>query len=89
MLVSLQDVLDLSDNSFDDIIPSQLDGLSMLQALNLSHNLLNGSIPPSFERMISLLSMDVSYNILEGPVPQSRFFQEAPVRWFLHNNHVV
>ncbi|CAM0950528.1 unnamed protein product [Alopecurus aequalis] len=88
MLVSLQDVLDLSDNSFDDRIPSQLGGLSMLEALNLSHNLLSGSIPPSFQSMISLLSMDVSFNKLEGPVPQSRFFEEAPVEWFMHNNQL-
>jgi serine/threonine protein kinase len=88
MLVSLQDVLDLSDNSFDDIIPSQLGGLVMLEALNLSQNLLNGSIPTSFQSMISLLSMDVSYNKLEGPVPQSRFFEEAPIDFFMHNNHL-
>jgi hypothetical protein len=55
----------------------------MLEALNLSHNFLNGSIPPSFQSMISLLSMDVSYNKLEGPVPQSRFFEEAPIGWFV------
>uniref|UniRef100_A0ACD5XPU1 Uncharacterized protein n=1 Tax=Avena sativa TaxID=4498 RepID=A0ACD5XPU1_AVESA len=88
MLASLQDVLDLSDNSFHDIIPSQLGGLGMLEALNLSHNLLNGSIPPSFQSMISLLSIDVSYNKLEGQIPQSRFFEEAPVRWFVHNNQL-
>ncbi|KAM0876600.1 hypothetical protein ACQ4PT_036068 [Festuca glaucescens] len=88
MLVYLQDILDLSYNSFDDIIPSQLGGLVMLEALNLSHNLLNGSIPPSFQSMLSLLSMDVSYNNLEGPVPQSRFFEDAPVEWFMHNNQL-
>jgi hypothetical protein len=88
MLVYLQDVLDLSDNSFDDIIPSQLGGLVMLEALNLSHNLLDGSIPPSFQSMISLLSMDVSYNKLEGPVPQSRLFEDAPIEWFVHNNQL-
>ncbi|KAM0838840.1 hypothetical protein ACQ4PT_060708 [Festuca glaucescens] len=88
MLVYIQDVLDLSDNSFDDIIPSQLGGLIMLEALNISHNMLDGSIPPSFQRMLSLLSMDVSYNKLEGPVPQSKFFEEAPIEWFMHNNQL-
>jgi hypothetical protein len=32
--------------------------------------------------------MDVSYNKLEGPVPQIRFFKEAPVGWFVHNNQL-
>jgi hypothetical protein len=87
MLVYLE-VLDLSDNSFDGIIPSQLGGLVTLEALNLSHNLLNGSIPPSFQIMRSLLSMDVAYNKLEGPLPQSTFFEVASVQWFIHNNQL-
>ncbi|XP_066164060.1 MDIS1-interacting receptor like kinase 2 [Oryza sativa Japonica Group] len=85
MLVSLQELLDLSDNSFSGIIPSQLGALSMLEALNLSHNTLNGSIPSSFQGMISLSSLDVSYNNLEGPVPHINFLEEAPIEWFMHN----
>uniref|UniRef100_A0A0D3F6A3 non-specific serine/threonine protein kinase n=1 Tax=Oryza barthii TaxID=65489 RepID=A0A0D3F6A3_9ORYZ len=88
MLTYLQELLDLSDNSFAGIIPSQLSGLNMLEALNLSHNTLNGSIPPSFKGMISLSSMDVSYNNLEGPVPHIKFLEEAPVEWFVHNKHL-
>ncbi|KAF0932194.1 hypothetical protein E2562_008720 [Oryza meyeriana var. granulata] len=88
LLINLQELLDLSDNSFDGIIPSQLSGLSMLEALNLSHNALNGSIPPSFQGMISLSSMDVSYNNLEGPVPHNKFLEEAPIEWFVHNKHL-
>ncbi|KAF7105568.1 hypothetical protein CFC21_106359 [Triticum aestivum] len=85
MLVNLQDMLDLSDNSIVGSIPSLLDDLGMLEALNLSHNALNGSIPPSFRSMTSLLSMDVSYNKLEGLVPHTRFFEEAPIKWFRNN----
>jgi hypothetical protein len=88
VLVNLQGLLDLSDNSFDSMIPAQLGDLSMLEALNLSHNALNGKIPPSFQRMNSLLYMDVSYNKLEGPVPQSKLFEEAPTEWFVHNTHL-
>ncbi|CAM0948845.1 unnamed protein product [Alopecurus aequalis] len=88
MLINLQELLDLSENSFDDIIPSQLGGLDKLQALNLSHNTLNGIIPPSFQSMASLLSMDVSYNKLEGPLPRSRLFEEAPLAWFMENNQL-
>ncbi|XBI84533.1 hypothetical protein VPH35_092825 [Triticum aestivum] len=73
MLVNLQELLDLSDNSFASVIPSQLGGLSMLEVLNLSHNALKDSIPPSFERMFSLLSID------------SRLFKEAPIEWFMQN----
>ena len=85
MLVNLQDLLDLSDNSIDGNIPSVLGSLGMLEALNLSHNALNDSIPPSFQSMTSLLSMDVSYNKLEGPLPHTRFFEKAPIKWFRHN----
>uniref|UniRef100_A0A0D3F6A9 non-specific serine/threonine protein kinase n=2 Tax=Oryza TaxID=4527 RepID=A0A0D3F6A9_9ORYZ len=85
MLVNLQELLDLSDNSFAGIIPSQLGALSMLEGLNLSHNTLNGSIPPSFQGMISLSLLDVSYNKLEGPVPHINFLEEAPIEWFVHN----
>ncbi|CAM0908269.1 unnamed protein product [Alopecurus aequalis] len=85
-LFSLQDLLDLSDNSFVGVIPSQLGGLTKLGNLNLSHNELDGSIPSSFGSMASLISFDVSYNELEGRVPESRFFQGAPVQWFMHNN---
>ncbi|KAM3278551.1 hypothetical protein ACQJBY_046052 [Aegilops geniculata] len=88
MLVNLQELLDLSDNSFASVIPSQLGGLSMLEVLNLSHNALKGSIPPSFQRMFSLLSIDVSFNKLEGLVPQSRLFEEAPIEWFMQNKQL-
>ncbi|KAF7068001.1 hypothetical protein CFC21_073801 [Triticum aestivum] len=88
MLVNLQELLDLSDNSFASVIPSQLSGLSMLEVLNLSHNALKGSIPPSFQRMFSLLSIDVSFNKLEGSVPQSRLFEEAPIEWFMQNKQL-
>uniref|UniRef100_A0A0D9VH03 non-specific serine/threonine protein kinase n=1 Tax=Leersia perrieri TaxID=77586 RepID=A0A0D9VH03_9ORYZ len=88
MLINLQELLDLSDNAFDGIIPSQLSGLSMLEALNFSHNTLNGSIPTSFQGMISLSSMDVSYNNLEGQVPHIKFLEEAPVEWFVHNKNL-
>ncbi|KAF7092528.1 LOW QUALITY PROTEIN: hypothetical protein CFC21_095005 [Triticum aestivum] len=85
-LVNLQDLLDLSDNSIDGAIPSSLGGLSLLEALNLSHNELNGSIPTSFQSMSGIQSMDVSCNELEGSVPHSRLFEEAPIKWFVHNN---
>ncbi|KAM0866045.1 hypothetical protein ACQ4PT_042914 [Festuca glaucescens] len=85
VLFNLHELLDLSDNSFGGEIPSQLSGLIMLDALNLSHNELTGLIPSSFRSMESLTSIDVSYNELEGPVPESRFFQGAPVQWFMHN----
>ena len=74
MLVNLQYLLDLSDNSIDGVIPSQLGGLSMLEALNLSHNALDGSIPSSSESMTGLPFTDVSYNELEWSVPHTRLF---------------
>uniref|UniRef100_A0A8I6YNR1 non-specific serine/threonine protein kinase n=1 Tax=Hordeum vulgare subsp. vulgare TaxID=112509 RepID=A0A8I6YNR1_HORVV len=88
MLVNLQDLFDLSDNSFEGKIPSQLGSLNMLENLNLSQNALNGSIPSSFQILLSLLSMDVLYNKLEGPVPRSVFFEDAPIEGFLHNHQL-
>jgi hypothetical protein len=85
VLHNLQYMLDLSDNIFTGAIPSQLSSLIMLDVLILSHNELHGSIPQSFQSMESLIAFDVSYNELEGPVPDSRFFQGAPVKWFMHN----
>ncbi|VAH96148.1 unnamed protein product [Triticum turgidum subsp. durum] len=85
-LHNLQDLLDLSDNSFSGAIPSILSGLVMLDTLNISHNELTGSIPATFNSMESLTSIDVSYNELEGPVPDSKLFQGAPIQWFVHNN---
>ncbi|XP_044954815.1 MDIS1-interacting receptor like kinase 2-like [Hordeum vulgare subsp. vulgare] len=85
VLHNLQDMLDLSYNSFVGAIPTQFSDLNMLETLNLSHNELSGSIPSSFRSMESLVSIDVSYNELEGPIPDSRLFQQAPLYWFMHN----
>ncbi|XP_072986438.1 uncharacterized protein [Typha latifolia] len=84
-LVFLQELLDLSHNSFVGNIPSHLSALVMLQVLNLSHNGLTGSIPSSFQDMKSLLAIDLSYNELKGPLPNSHFFKNASAEWFIHN----
>ncbi|PIA34000.1 hypothetical protein AQUCO_03900112v1, partial [Aquilegia coerulea] len=84
-LISLQEVLDLSQNMFDGQIPSGLGMLKYLEKLNLSHNMLSGSIPHSFEGMTSLTSIDVSYNDLEGHVPETKPFKDALREQFEHN----
>ncbi|PIA33998.1 hypothetical protein AQUCO_03900110v1 [Aquilegia coerulea] len=84
-LISLQEVLDLSQNMFDGQIPSGLDMLKYLEKLNLSHNMLSGSIPHSFEGMTALTSIDVSYNDLEGHVPETKAFKDALREQFEHN----
>ncbi|PIA34002.1 hypothetical protein AQUCO_03900114v1 [Aquilegia coerulea] len=84
-LISLQEVLDLSQNMFDGEIPSGLGMLKYLEKLNLSHNMLSGSIPHSFEGMTALTSIDVSYNDLEGRVPETKAFKDALRKQFEHN----
>ncbi|XP_043718885.1 MDIS1-interacting receptor like kinase 2-like [Telopea speciosissima] len=84
-LVSLQILLDLSDNLFTREIPWQLGSLDKLTILNLSHNKLFGSIPSTFSEMLSLITIDVSYNELEGPLPDTIAFQNASMEAFIHN----
>ncbi|PIA33999.1 hypothetical protein AQUCO_03900111v1 [Aquilegia coerulea] len=84
-MISLQEVLDLSQNMFDGEIPSGLGMLKYLEKLNLSHNMLIGSIPHSFEGMTALTSIDVSYNDLEGRVPETKAFKDALREQFEHN----
>ncbi|PIA30030.1 hypothetical protein AQUCO_05700020v1 [Aquilegia coerulea] len=84
-LISLQEVLDLSQNMFDGEISSGLGMLKYLEKLNLSHNMLSGSIPHSFEGMTALTSIDVSYNDLEGRVPETKAFKDALREQFEHN----
>ncbi|PIA33992.1 hypothetical protein AQUCO_03900104v1 [Aquilegia coerulea] len=84
-LISLQEVLDLSQNMFDGQILSGLGMLKYLEKLNLSHNMLSGSIPHSFEGMTALTSIDVSYIDLEGRVPETKAFKDALREQFEHN----
>jgi Leucine-rich repeat (LRR) protein len=84
-LRGIQMLLDVSNNKLMGKLPAELGNLVMLEVLNLSHNQFDGSIPSSIGSMVSLSTLDVSYNDLEGPLSTGRLFQNASVKWFLHN----
>lgn len=69
--------LDLSYNSLEGEIPSEISKMESLEKLNLSHNNLSGFIPKSFEDMNWLSYVDISYNDLEGPLPNSSAVRDA------------
>ena len=71
--------LDLSLNSLEGEIPSQINNMQSLELFNLSHNNFSGFIPAAFEKMRGLSFVDISYNELEGPLPNSRAFQDAHI----------
>ncbi|KAK4418918.1 Receptor-like protein 6 [Sesamum alatum] len=63
-------VLDLSNNTFHDRIPSCLFE-NTLGVLNLRRNNLSGDIPDTFPVSCGLKTLDLSLNVLQGEVPHS------------------
>ena len=61
--------LNLSNNSIEDSIPSDIDSLTNLQRLNLRDNELTGSIPKELGSLSNLGNLDLEYNQLEGSIP--------------------
>ncbi|TMX00232.1 hypothetical protein EJD97_001149 [Solanum chilense] len=69
---SYLEVLDLSNNSLNGIIPSCLaEKSSTLKVLNLGKNNLIGDIPEKFSCNCELQSLDLSQNHLTGVLPRS------------------
>ncbi|KAF3621525.1 putative receptor-like protein 12-like [Capsicum annuum] len=68
-ILFLYTTIDLSNNKFEEHIPSIIGDLTALRILNLSHNGLQGHIPPSFGRLSSVESLDLSGNHLVGEIP--------------------
>jgi Leucine-rich repeat (LRR) protein len=62
--------IDLSNNSFDGVIPGSLGRLVSLHVLNLSSNAFTGDIPQELGRMTQLESLDLSQNQLSGDIPE-------------------
>ncbi|XVF28491.1 hypothetical protein REPUB_Repub15cG0033600 [Reevesia pubescens] len=61
--------LDLSNNTFNGIIPEEIRNLTSLMVLNLSHNCFSGQIPLALESLKELESLDLSENKLNGKIP--------------------
>ncbi|XLU36163.1 hypothetical protein S245_072229 [Arachis hypogaea] len=61
--------LDLSQNEFNDHLPSWLGQLENLGNLYLQDNFFYGPIPSSFGKLLKLKNLDLSNNKLEGDLP--------------------
>ncbi|KAG2592512.1 hypothetical protein PVAP13_5NG556700 [Panicum virgatum] len=60
---------DVSNNSFDGTIPSEIGDLKLLKVLNLSRNAFADQIPSRISSMVQLESLDLSRNYLSGEIP--------------------
>ncbi|KAI4347996.1 hypothetical protein L6164_008761 [Bauhinia variegata] len=71
--ISTLQVLDLSSNSFNGLIPPQLSLGLRLSEIYLVENSLSGPIPPELGNMKNLKYLDVGSNLLNGSLPDSIF----------------
>jgi hypothetical protein len=67
--IALMTGIDLSGNSIDGEIPTDLTNLQGLRFLNLSGNHLSGTIPTNIGDLKLLESLDLSWNELSGHIP--------------------
>ncbi|XP_064995381.1 receptor-like protein EIX1 [Musa acuminata AAA Group] len=71
MLLSIDTVIDLSNNGLSGCIPRELENLHGLRSLNLSGNYLTGEIPSNIDGMQLLEILDLSRNNLSGIIPST------------------
>nr|XP_009389812.2 PREDICTED: probable leucine-rich repeat receptor-like protein kinase At1g35710 [Musa acuminata subsp. malaccensis] len=71
MLLSIDTVIDLSNNGLSGCIPRELGNLHGLRSLNLSGNYLTGEIPSNIDGMQQLEILDLSRNNLSGIIPST------------------
>ena len=69
MQLQLLDIMDLSRNKLDGVIPEELCTLFRLRGLNLSHNHLSGNIPKKIGQLETLEFLDLSDNQWFGTIP--------------------
>ncbi|CAL9137575.1 unnamed protein product, partial [Musa acuminata var. zebrina] len=67
--LSIDTLIDLSNNYLSGSIPEELGNLHGLRSLNLSENYLIGQIPRSIDGMKQLEVLDLSRNNLSGAIP--------------------
>uniref|UniRef100_A0A804I1X6 Disease resistance R13L4/SHOC-2-like LRR domain-containing protein n=2 Tax=Musa acuminata subsp. malaccensis TaxID=214687 RepID=A0A804I1X6_MUSAM len=67
--LSIDTLIDLSNNNLSGNIPEKLGNLHGLRSLNLSGNYLTGQIPRSIDEMKQLEVLDLSRNNLSGVIP--------------------
>jgi len=64
------EILDMSNNNLQGLIPKELAGGTHLRSLKLNNNSLNGSIPVEIGKLVGTqASLDLSQNFLVGKIP--------------------
>ncbi|GKA25977.1 leucine-rich repeat-containing protein [Tanacetum coccineum] len=87
--MSRLEVLDMSHNSFDGVIPQCVGNLSnSLTMMDLGNNSFQGTIPNVFEEFKQLVGLILNGNQLEGGVPSSLSKCESLKVLDLGNNHL-
>ncbi|CAL9757971.1 unnamed protein product, partial [Musa acuminata subsp. burmannicoides] len=74
VLLSLMNILDLSDNNLFGEVHEELTSLSGLFSLNLSGNHFTGEITKNISKLQQLESLDLSRNNFSGTIPSSLAF---------------
>uniref|UniRef100_A0A453NCX2 non-specific serine/threonine protein kinase n=1 Tax=Aegilops tauschii subsp. strangulata TaxID=200361 RepID=A0A453NCX2_AEGTS len=69
VVTSFPAVLNLSNNNFTGVIPTQIGQLKVLAVLDFSFNKLSGQIPQSVCNLANLQVLDLSSNNLTGAIP--------------------
>ncbi|XP_050208164.1 receptor-like protein EIX2 [Mercurialis annua] len=70
-IVAVVNVIDMSVNNLQGLIPDEISKLSYLGTLNVSWNRLTGEIPENIGNLKLLETLDLSCNQLSGPIPMS------------------
>ncbi|KAL2899800.1 Leucine-rich repeat receptor-like protein kinase PXC2 [Bienertia sinuspersici] len=80
-------VIDLSYNTLNGSIPSEIGGAFALRELRLEGNRLTGHIPPQIKNCLSLTALVLSENNLTGPIPPTiAELTNLEIADFSHNN---
>ncbi|XP_057841043.2 putative receptor-like protein kinase At3g47110 [Cryptomeria japonica] len=87
--LSSLEVLDISNNSFHDVIPDLGQNLSNLKELHLLGNQLSGPIPTSLGNCSKLKFLDLSLNSLNGNVPLQLRKLSSLQRLLLYDNFLT
>ncbi|KHN14053.1 LRR receptor-like serine/threonine-protein kinase ERL1 [Glycine soja] len=86
-LVNLE-LLDLSENSINGLIPQTIGQLKKLNTLYLDKNNLHGNIPNSLGQLLNLHNLDISLNHLESLISNITWPKQL-VYLNLTNNHIT
>ena len=74
------EVLDISNNDLQGLVPGQLRGLISLREFHFGHNRFSGYLPPHFGDLRQLSVIDGSHNKITGPFPWDSVGRSEAIR---------